>query len=322
MDLSTIMILVSSWNDRRVHYESQVIICPRIESSLWERCGLVTIAAATILVSTQRGMCQVMLSCTGNTSTLVGIHIVNDYQNSLTVTWGVDVVAFADGAILRSAWCPLVRHDLQRSSDTPCTLTIPKDKGTFVYSNDLHATMRSANAQCATPFGCFLRVRATATGGTSQTHTSHTELFPDGLRAAPLSPSANVHATVHANGSITLEADAVVPYAFLRLNRSMIAHAGSGFSHSHSHLRARVPASRQVGSNDGQTHNGVGAGRFSDNALFLLPHEPVTIDYVPVAHAQGSSASPLPVATMVNALALDCPNRVDGCLTAVHVAEV
>eukprot|EP01050_Picozoa_sp_SAG11_P005490 SAG11_NODE_389_length_9870_cov_7.646812_4_plen_813_part_00 len=206
------------------------------------------------------------------------VHLANDRRTALHVRWHLEVWRYNDTKPLRPAWCPL-------PSDS-CDLTLTPGSGRAVLDNVRHSLLTHVHTNVSQQL--FLRVVARSTD--NEVSTTFTPLGTRGLAGAEgLVASARVTLTVHPNCSVTMLSDAVVPHAWLRLRPSTT------------------------------TLNAITAqGRFSENALLLLPHQPTTVDFLPLP-GSGVRTAAITVIEMQQRLTVDCFNRLGGCSeTAAH----
>lgn len=205
--------------------------------------------------------------------------------------WAVEAWRYNETAPLRPAWCPLGGGG---GGDGACALLLPRGGGRVVLDNVRHNSLTHVHTNVSQ--GLFLRVVAqTADGASSSTFTP---LGDRGLAGATgLVASARVLLHVHANRSVTMESDAVVPHAWLRLRPAKSA--------------ARSPPSPRGGYE--------AEGRFSRNSLLLLPRQPVTVDLLPLP-GRDDAAMTITASEMQERLTVDCFNRVGGCSVTNRVA--
>ena len=198
------------------------------------------------------------------------VHLANDRSRALQASWQLEVWRYNETTPLRPAWCPLTDG---------CALTLAPGSGRTVLDNLPHNSLTHVHTNASQ--GVFLRVVAwTADGDVSSTFTP---LGSRGLAGAEgLAADARVTLTVHANRSVTMLSDRVVPHAWLRL---------------------RPPAAPLPGA-------ATSAERFSQNALLLLPHQPITVDLLPLP---GDEMLTITTHEMQQRLTVDCFNRLGGC---------
>ena len=218
----------------------------------------------------------------------VNLHLANDgWQGAVHARWSLSVWRWADGKAVKRDWCPVGDN---------CTVgALAASSGKALLSVDVASLLKPTAAACEDETQCFIVAEAEGEDATGAALHS-AALIPlgaGGLRDAPLSATAAVNVTVHADSSVTLVSDAVVPHAFLRLKP-----AGYG--------------EHDAGGDDV-------VGRFSENALLLLPHEPRTVRFVSVS---GSDEPPLiAVEELRRRLAIDCLNRLGGCTGLVEMDQ-
>jgi hypothetical protein len=202
----------------------------------------------------------------------VSFALANDGREALTASWRLEVWRYNETKPMKTSEMPSV--------------TLAAGSGKVVLDAVFHSSL-THDVHVSSSAALFLRAVATASDGSVS--STFTPLGKNGLAGAQgfLVASASVTLTVHANLSVTLLADAVVPHAFLRL---------------------RPPVKNAAQMKDGAQPQA--EGRFSRNALLLLPNEPVMLDFLPLS---GNPASTLSVAEMRARLTVDCFNRVGGC---------
>ena len=211
------------------------------------------------------------------------VHLANDRSRPLHARWELEVWRYNETTPMRAAWCPL--------HPGGCALTLPPGSGRTVLDSVRHNSLTHMHTNVSQ--GLFLRVVArTADGDVSSTFTP---LGGRGLAGAEgLAADARVTLTVHANRSVTMLSDAVVPHAWLRL---------------------RPPAAPLPG---GATTS---VGRFSKNALLLLPNQATTVDLLPLPGSELTTAT-ITVHEMQQRLTVDCFNRLGGCSVAEAAQHV
>jgi hypothetical protein len=214
----------------------------------------------------------------------VNLHLANDgWQGTVKATWSLSVWRWADGTAVKRNWCPIGIN---------CTVgALPAASGKPLLSVDVAGLLKSTGAACEDETQCF--IVAEADGEDAAGAALHSEAFlplgAGGLRDVPLSATAEVNVTVHADRSVTLVSNAVVPHAFLRLK----------------------PVG--YGEHDDAGDDAAVVGRFSQNALLLLPGEPQIVRYLSVS-GSGGGPHPMTAEELQRRLTVDCLNRLGGCV--------
>ena len=216
--------------------------------------------------------------------TMLHLHLANDaWHGTLEVTWAVDIWHWA-GKPIKRAWCP---------HSSGCRLHLPSSSGSTLLSMPVQQLQHLIPGDlCADEAQCVVVASASGQDGAGLTVRSNAfvPLGSGTLRDAPLSTSALVNATVHSDLSVTVVSDALIPYTFLRLK----------------------PTPADAADIKKKTIGGGGFGRFSDNAILLLPQEPVTVKLLGLVNEQPA----ITPEELQLRLTVDCPNRVGGCCQA------
>ena len=195
----------------------------------------------------------------------ISVALANDGRAALTADWRLEVWRYNESQPLKVLPMPSV--DLVPGSGVVVLQAVRHNSLTHVHTNVSQAL--------------FLRAVATASDG--HVASTFTPLGSRGLAGAKgLVTTARVALTVHANLSVTLLSDAVVPHAIIRL---------------------RPPPTRMK---DGAQAE----GRFSQNALLLLPDQPITLAFLPLPEGP---APTITAAELKARLTVDCFNRLGGC---------
>lgn len=192
---------------------------------------------------------------------------------------------------MKHAWCP--------KASCQVTVLAPSSGKTLLSASIASLLAAVPGNACADEKQCVIVAEARgkdAAGGALRS-TTLIPLGAGGLRDAPLSSTAAVSVTVHANRSVTLVSDALIPYATLRLKPAKAAAPG-----------ADANATKSV-------FGGEGVGRFSDNAVLLLaPKQPVSVQLLGLL---GDEEGPsITASELRERLAVDCLNCVGGCYPA------
>ena len=214
------------------------------------------------------------------------LHLANDaWRGAVQAAWSIDVWTWS-GKQIKRGWCP---------QDSGCRVLLPSSSGAALFSIPVQQLLKMIpGSLCKESAKCVVVASASGqdAGGSSFRSSAFVPLGSGTLRDAPLSTSAVVNVTVNsADRSVTVVSDALVPYAFLRL---------------------KPPVAVALGTTDKKTVWGDGVGRFSDNAMLLLPQEPVQVQLLGLL---GEAATISPEDLRLR-LTVDCPNRVGGCCPA------
>lgn len=219
------------------------------------------------------------------------LHLANDaWRGAVQVAWSIDIWNWG-GKQIKRGWCP---------QDSGCRVHLPPSSGSALFAMPVQQLLKmipGINSLCGELAQCVVVASASGqdAGGSSFRSSAFVPLGSGTLRDAPLSTSAVVNVTVNsADRSVTMVSDALVPYAFLRLKPPPAVIVG------------------RLGATDKKTVGGDGVGRFSGNAMLLLPQEPVTVQLLGL---NGEAATISPEELRLR-LTVDCPNRVGGCCPA------
>ena len=218
----------------------------------------------------------------------VNLHLANDgWQGTVQATWSLSVWRWADGKAVKRNWCPVGIN---------CTVGgLPASSGKPLLSVDVAGLLKSTGeAACEDKTQCFIVAEADGkdAAGAALHSAAFLPLGAGGLRDAPLSATAEINVTVHPDSSVSLVSNAVVPHAFLRLKP-----LGYG----------------QHYDDEGVDRGVTMVGRFSENALLLLPGEPQTVRYLS-ASSSGGGPPPMTADELRRRLTVDCLNRLGGCV--------